>query len=410
MRNLILAILILFNFSYVNSQENKIDHNKVKEDLNEIINDLSQNYIYLKEKNVDLKCIQEYYERQIPKIKSKEEIVLFFEYLLNEFSDSHVHLNTAYNSSYRLFSPIYAKIKNEKVIISNVWQTQIKNLDQNLIGTELLKINGIDLSKAVEKFPTHCSDKSSQKLREWILNKILAGRYNQPRILTLKVKNNQIIEFDIDKLKILKNSTLLTSKTENKIGIIRINNSLGNNNLINEFDKALDSLMHTKGLIIDLRNTVDGGNSYVARGIMSRFIKEPKPYQRHLTTEQYDGNPNIVRSWVEYVNPRDIQYKKPVVIIVGRWTGSMGEGLAIGFEGINRAEIVGSEMERLAGEMNGFSFKHRNFGYSLSTAKLYHINGIPREKYVPTNYVKQTTSEKDEFLKKGIELINKMAE
>lgn len=32
----------------------------------------------------------------------------------------------------------------------------------------------------------------------------------------------------------------------------------------NEFDKSLDELMDTRGLIIDLRNIVDGGNSYVA--------------------------------------------------------------------------------------------------------------------------------------------------
>jgi hypothetical protein len=408
MKKLTLTFIILLNFFCANSQENQIDQTQIKEDLNEILTDISNNYVYLQEKNIDLNCIQEYYESQIPEIESKEEIVLFFEYLLDEFYDSHVHLNTAYQSSYRLFSPVYATVKNKKAVISNVWQNQIKNINEDLIGAELLKINGTDFNKAVEKFPTHCNDKNSQEVREWIINKILAGRYNQSRILTLKLKNNQIVEFDLDKIEILKNSSLLTSKAENRIGIIRINNSLGDNNLISEFDKALDSLIDTKGLIIDLRNTVDGGNSYVARGIMSRFINERKPYQRHLTTEQYDGNPKIERSWVEYVSPRDKQYNKPVVILVGQWTGSMGEGLAIGFEGMERAEIVGSEMERLAGEMNGFSFKHQNFGYSLSTAKLYHINGTPREKYVPTNYVKQTTIDKDEFLEKGIELIDKM--
>jgi len=166
--------------------------------------------------------------------------------------------------------------------------------------------------------------------------------------------------------------------------------------------------MDTKGLIIDLRNTVDGGNSYVARGIMGRFINEPKPYQKHWTTEQYDGYSKVERSWIEYVSPRKEQYKKPVVILVGRWTGSMGEGLAIGFEGMERAKIVGSEMKRLAGEMSEFSFKNQSFGYRLSTAKLFHINGTPREEYVPTNYVKQTTTEKDETLEKGIELIKEM--
>ncbi|MEH0153060.1 S41 family peptidase [Limibacter armeniacum] len=157
-------------------------------------------------------------------------------------------------------------------------------------------------------------------------------------------------------------------------------------------------------------STVDGGNSYVARGIMGRFINESKPYQKHWTIEKYNENPMVERSWVEYVSPRKEQYKKPVVILVGRWTGSMGEGLAIGFEGMERAQIVGSEMERLAGEMSGFSFKNQRFGYRLSTAKLFHINGTPREKYIPTNYVTQTTTENDETLEKGIKLIFKNVE
>jgi len=407
MKILILMFIILLNFSCAISQESKIDQNKIKEDLNEMVTDLSKNYIYLQEKNVDLNCILEYYENQIPNIKTKEQTVLLFEYLLNEFYDSHLILNTNRSSSFRLFSPFYATVENGKPIISNIWQTQIENLDLNLIGAELIKMNGIDFDKAIEQFPTHCNDKNSEKTRVWIVNKILAGRYNQPRILTLKLSNEQTIEYDLDKIKIKQNTELITSTTENSIGIIRINNSLGNNDLINEFDKILDNLRNTKGLIIDLRNTVDGGNSYVARGILSRFINESKPYQKHWTTEQYGENPIIERSWIEYVSPRKVQYKNPVVILVGRWTGSMGEGLAIGFEGMERSEIVGSEMERLAGEMNGFSFKNQSFGYRLSTTKLFHINGTPREKYVPTNYVKQTTIEKDQTLEKGIELFNK---
>ncbi|MEM9822885.1 MAG: S41 family peptidase, partial [Bacteroidota bacterium] len=121
-----------------------------------------------------------------------------------------------------------------------------------------------------------------------------------------------------------------------------------------------------------------------------------------------EENPKVERSWIEYVSPREITYDKPLVVLAGRWTGSMGEGMTVGLDGMGRAEVVGSEMERLAGEMNGFSFKNQSFGYRLSTAKLFHINGTPREKYVPKHYVEQSTTQSDEVLEKGIELINKM--
>ena len=408
MKKLILPFLIFLTSNIVYSQ-NQLDQSKIKEDLYQILNDISQYYAYQKDKDVDLNCLLKYYENQIPYIKTEEETVLFFEYILDEFYDSHLMLNTNRNSSFRLHSQIYAIIKNDKIIVSNIWQTQLENIEHDIIGAEIIKINGVNFNKAIDEFPTECNDKKLKSVREWISNKIIAGRRNQPRVLTLKTTKNKILEFDLDKLKTIEENKLLKTEIKNGIGIIRINNSLGNNNLISEFDKSLKELENTKGLVIDLRNTVGGGNSYVARGIMGRFINKQKPYQKHQIFEEYDGNEIIERSWIEYVSPRGIQYRNPVVILVGRWTGSMGEGLAIGFEGMERGEVVGSEMERLAGEMNGFSFKNQNYGYRLSVAKIYHINGMPREKYLPTHYINQTTINKDEVLEKGIQLIEEKA-
>jgi C-terminal processing protease CtpA/Prc len=407
MKKLILTVLISLYYLCANSQVKQIDKVKIEEDLNEILEGISKNYIYLTDKNVKLNCVREYYRSKIATIKTDEDVVLFFEYLLNEFYDSHLTLNTNRKSSYRLYSPVYITYRNGKSVISNVWQTQVENLDQEIIGSEVHKINGIEFEQAINDFPTHCHDKKSEEVREWIGNKILAGRYDQPRVLTLKRKDGSYTDFDLDNLKIKSSERLLTTERINGIGYIRIHNSLGDNELIAEFDKSLDSLFDTQGLIIDLRNTVDGGNSYVARGIMGRFIDRRHSYQMHWRIEKYENGPAIERSWTEYVSPRLAPYKKPLIILVGRWTGSMGEGLAIGFDGMGRADIIGSEMERLAGSINGFSLKNQTFGYRVSVEKLYHLNGMPREKYVPTIYVKQTTTQKDQTLEKGIEVMSR---
>ncbi len=78
------------------------------------------------------------------------------------------------------------------------------------------------------------------------------------------------------------------------------------------------------------------------------------------------------------------------------------------FSAIKRAELAGTEMERLAGEMNNFALTNETFGFRLSTAKLFHTDGTPRERYLPTIYIKQSTSNRDEILEIGIELIIKM--
>lgn len=412
MKKLIFGITLLLTFSCANSQETKVDRSKIEEDFEQIISDIKNNYIYLKDKKVDIDCIYSNYKEKIKLIDSEDERLLFFEYLLDEFYDSHVILMKAIRQSYRLDSPIFTVTKNGKTKIKNVWQTQIENLELNIIGSEVLKINGIDLITKIEEFPTICNDKNDFETRNWIANKVISGKYNEPRILTLKLSNGKIIDFDLDEIKLKKENSLLTVSTINNIGIIRLNNSLGQNILIEKFDSVIDSLSTTKGLIIDLRNTTGGGNSYVARGIMSRFINESMPYQLHqIFDESWDNQPIIKRSWAEYVSPRNKQYKNPIVVLVGKWTGSMGEGLAIGFDGLGRAEIVGTEMKRLAGgSTDNFHLKNENLNYKLMTEKLFHLNGTPREKYIPENYVSQSTTEKDEILEKGIELINKIIE
>jgi hypothetical protein len=410
MKKLILGITILLTFSYANSQETKVDRSKIEEDFEQIMSDIKNNYIYLNDKKVDIDCIYFNYKKKIKLIDSEDQRLLFFEYLLDEFYDSHVILMRSIRKSYRLDSPIFTVTKNGKTKIKNVWQTQIENINLNIIGSEIIKINGIDLITKIDNFPTICNDKNDFETRNWIANKVISGKYNEPRILTLKLTNDKIVDFDLDSIKLKKDNSLLTVSIVNNIGIIRLNNSLGQNTLIEKFDTVIDSLQNTKGLIIDLRNTTGGGNSYVARGIMSRFINESMPYQLHqIFDESWDNQPIIKRSWAEYVSPRNKQYKNPVVVLVGKWTGSMGEGLAIGFDGLRRAEIVGTEMKRLAGgSTNDFHLKNENLNYKLMTEKIFHLNGTPREKYIPENYVSQSTTEKDETLEKGIKLINKM--
>ena len=96
-----------------------------------------------------------------------------------------------------------------------------------------------------------------------------------------------------------------------------------------------------------------------------------------------------------------------MVILVGRWTGSMGEGIAMGFDGLQRAEIVGTEMRKLLGGMYGYSIKNTDINYNISEEKVYHINGCSRQNFIPKNHIIPSQIKSDVILEKGIELINK---
>ena len=65
-----------------------------------------------------------------------------------------------------------------------------------------------------------------------------------------------------------------------------------------------------------------------------------------------------------------------------------------------KSKIIGTEMAKLLGAINGFVMTETQIGFQIPTERLYHINGIPREKYKPTIL----TQNIDETIKKMNEI------
>lgn len=178
---------------------------------------------------------------------------------------------------------------------------------------------------------------------------------------------------------------LLDVERRGRLGIIRINNSLGDQQLIERFSAALATLMETDALLIDLRNTPSGGNTSVARGIMGHFVDHERPYQVHVVPYESRvlGPP---RRFVEYVAPFGIRYPGKVYVAGGHWTGSMGEGLMIGFDAIG-ATTIGTDMADLLGALGNFTLDRSAAKVDLGNEQLFTVNGLPREAYRPLVYL-----------------------
>lgn len=80
---------------------------------------------------------------------------------------------------------------------------------------------------------------------------------------------------------------------------------------------------------------------------LDALLAEFKTYDAYV---QEDREIGTVPDWVEYASPR---LSKPIcaklAIFVDRWTGSMGERLAVGFGGLKRATVIGTPMAGLRG-------------------------------------------------------------
>jgi len=394
-------------------------HNtKFADDFLEFWTDVKDNYAYFDKKHTDWNKVKTVYLPQAENAQNENELITIFENALEELYDNHFSLNTNLKSSTRLVPTgldIWAEWINDKPIVTEVrmgfsaGKAGVKN------GMEIVSINGIPIDQAVNNRIGKCIINIDTEVKNYALRQLLAGTYLTQRVIVVK-QNGKTITINLDEANgnltdTYKYNSLLDFKTiDNNIGYIKFNNSLGQTDVIQHFDSALYQLKNTKALIIDLRGTPSGGNSIVARGIMSRFISTEMAYQKHVLPND-EKEFKIKRSWFEIVSPRGaFIYDKQVIVLVNHWTGSMGEGITIGFDALGKAKIVGTKMAGLNGAINGFQTSKTKIPYSFPTEQLYHIDGTPREIFSPTNLIDLTNSKykemEDPILTEGINIIN----
>lgn len=165
------------------------------------------------------------------------------------------------------------------------------------------------------------------------------------------------------------------------IARLRVNNRLGDMDVVAKADVLFAELGPVEGFILDLRNTPSGGNTTVAQTIMGHFVREPAAYQIHdyPSMEREFGVP---RRSVEYVLPREPFVDAPLVVLGGHWTGSMGEGMVIGLDAAADAYTISSDMGDLLGGLSNFSYLDGAVKVDMGTYTLSHMDGTPREHYV----------------------------
>ncbi|MFC6222818.1 S41 family peptidase [Hymenobacter artigasi] len=363
-----------------------------QQDFDYFWNTVNDNYAYFDKKQTDWALVRQVYGAQLPGIGSRAQFVRLLENALNELYDNHAGLSTNLPDSRRLVptgTDVWARFEQGKPLVVAVRAGFGAERVGLRPGMEVLAINDVPVAQALLPLLGRCLKTIDPAARDLALNLALAGDHRTPRKLTVRAQSRRQELFPDQptaQLEHIQYARPLESRQLGTIGYIKINNSLGDNRLMAAFDSTLEALAGTTGLILDLRETPSGGNTTVARAIMGRFITAEQPYQRHEfpAEERAFG---IRRSTLELVSPRPRPYTRPLVVLVGRWTSSMGEGITIAFDAMQRATIVGTEMARLNGAVSSFRLPNSTFGFNIPTERLYRIDGLPRENFVPAEHI-----------------------
>ncbi len=301
------------------------------------------------------------------------------EHLLEALYDSHVSLGINSGHSPRLVpsgADMWLADKDGAVTVTAVRAGGAAARAGIRVGDMVLSINGMPFKSAAQRRLDRVARKPSAVQWAWALNAVAAGYHNQPRSLVVERAGARFHVVLGDPQPQRPEEPVTARMLAHNIGYIRFNNSLGRNDTVKAFDKAAQALEGAKGWIVDLRDTPGGGNTDVAEPILGRFITRAQPYQATV----YPGEKPRLR----VVVPRGPwTLNGPLAVLVGRWTGSMGEGMAIGLDGMKRGLVMGSPMAGLAGGTETFTLPESGFPLHLPTYDLTHVDGTPRYLWRP---------------------------
>lgn len=322
-------------------------------------------------------------------MKDEDSLLKYLENALFLLADHHAITGSSFKDSFGLvpsYTDIWVENRQGQYLVVNVKEGS--PADRKLFpGDSIIRIGGIPIERAVVDFWSDLSvDMPTQEQRAYAARVLVTGRRNMPRKFTISREGKVLKDIILSNLYAVqfgnKAKEPLETIARNGIFRIKIHDSLGEHSTIEAFDAAMAKLPSNTELILDLSDTPSGGNTTVARAIMGWFVDQPRPYQMHSSPEEFRET-GIERQWAEYVLPRKGKhFSGKLIIHVGRWTGSMGEGLAIGFDALGYT-VCGNQMAGLLGAVEDISLERTGAVIKLPTERLSAIDGTPREKFIP---------------------------
>lgn len=370
---------------------------------------VEREYAYFDIKKVDWKRACSAYANDVAGASSRDAYIALLERALGELYDHHAHLGTNTRQSARLVPSqsdlVVAWVTGRAIIVAVRADSMAERAGLHP-GMQVLAIDGESVDAAVDRIAPRFLTMPDSAARAWALHVALAGRHDRASIRLSVQADGRVRDVQFAPA-FPAPASLLTFRRVGGLGYIRVHNALGQQALVAEFDRALAELRGVRALVLDLRDTPNGGNSTVARGIMSRFVEKTMPYQRHEAIAELRST-GIRRVWVEEVAPRGSPFRPPLVVLVGPWTGSMGEGLAIGLNAARGAPVLGQSMARLAGALGQTELPHSRIVVRIPTEKLAHVNGTPREAFIPRPVPRSNLRGGDEELEAALALAAKL--
>ncbi len=368
------------------------DPNPFQSDASWLVALLDGNYAY-RERLPDGKYeLTQQLRDELDWVHDDASLLYFAERALLLLADHHAATGSAFLDSWSLFPSLcdlWIERIDSKYVITAVRENSPAAEAGMGAGDCLISVDGTAFGEAVDAFWADLGrvPPLSDSEANFAAGLLGAGRRDRTRSLTILSTTGKEQSHSLPTLSAppRKGPAVTAHQFDGRL-IIRINDSLGDEATVAAFDHVMNGVNSLAPVTLDLTDTPGGGNTVVARAILGWFVTGPCSYQVHNSPGEMRRT-GIARQWVEQVLPRKGCYHSgPVKVIVGRWTGSMGEGIAIGFNAIG-ALVTGTRMAGLLGGIETFRLPNSGLDVCFPTEKLFAFDGTAREDFVPFSEV-----------------------
>ena len=319
-------------------------------------------------------------------VSDRDSLLRYAEHRIASLADHHAITGSSFNDSWAViptYADLWIVLKEGRYVVDSVQDASPAMAAGVRAGDQLIAVDGRPAAGAVAAYWGRLGLAVTPQRAQYAARVLAAGRRDRDRRLTFANKAGETRALTLPSLyRRTEKSNLLTVTHTADSTTIRFNNSLGNPETIAAFDSTLATLPANRKIVLDLRDTPSGGNTTVARAVMGWFVDKPTGYQVHVRPDE-ERQTGIARQWIEQVLPRAGRHRPHMpTVMVGRWTGSMGEGIAIGFA-VMGAAVVGTPMAGLNGSVEDLPIGTTGLSIKLPTERLLTTQYLPREDFIP---------------------------
>jgi carboxyl-terminal processing protease len=317
-------------------------------------------------------------QRAAPLAQDGRAELRLMEQLVYSLGDHHAHLSTNDSLSPRLVpsgASLWVEARGGQLVLTEVRTGSPARLAGLREGMVVATINGLAPERLIG--PPATPGKAGD-MRAFAARVALAGTHTADALLA--TGGPEPMQLRIEPQPRHDDPPVTLDWPRPDIARLRLNNSLGNDALPAAFDAMMASARSARTILLDLRDTPSGGDAEFAKPVMAWFIAGTRPYQKHQRGQ---------RSWLEQVQGRADGWHGQLLVLVDRWTGSMGEGTAIGLQAAAGATLVGTRMAGLRGAIEAVDLPCLGVALRFPVERLFTVQGEPREQVQPDVLVEE---------------------